>query len=69
LLRPVAVPPMAAPADALGKHILRLLTLHKDELIKFRSLDLTAMDDASKRALLDDINTLLDVKPIKPPTL
>ena len=68
LLRPVAVPPTAAPADALGKHILRLLALHKDILVKFRSTDLTAMDDAAKRALLDKINSVLGVKRIKPPT-
>ena len=68
-LRPITVRTTAVPTDALGKHILRLLTLHRDISLKFRGIDLSAMDDAAKRALLDDTNSVLGIKPIKPPAV
>jgi hypothetical protein len=52
----------AMPTDAVGKHILRLLSLHKDLQRKFSHVDLNAMDAAAKQALLDDINRSLQIR-------
>ena len=62
LLRPVAGRAVAAPASPLDKHLLRLLTLHKDLPARFRSVDLAKMDDAAKRVLLADIQDLLKIR-------
>ena len=63
LLRPVPDAEATAPADALDKHILRLLTLHKDVSVKFRDLDLAKMDDSAKRAMLAELQKLLGIDP------
>ena len=65
-----SVPGLAAeaPADALGRHIARLLALHDTALAKYRGVNLGAMEDAAKRALLDEINRTLGIEPIKPPS-
>ena len=63
LLRPVAAPD-TAPAESIDRHILRLLTLHKDVCVKFRGVDLAKMDDAAKQALLTDIQDLLGIDPV-----
>ncbi len=63
LLRPMArVVDRPSCASPLDKHLLRLLTLHKDVSVKFRSVDLARMDDIAKRALLTDIQDLLNIK-------
>jgi hypothetical protein len=62
LLMPVVDPDAAAPASPLDKHLLRLLTLHKDLSARFTTVDLTKMDDAAKRSLLTDIQELLNIE-------
>jgi len=62
LLRPIAGRAATAPTSPLDKHLLRLLTLHKDLPARFRSLDTAKMDDAAKRALLADIQGLLNIR-------
>jgi hypothetical protein len=49
----------------LDRHILRLLALHKDLRVRFRNQDLSSLDDATKRALLKDMNDLLGIKPLR----
>lgn len=68
LLRAVPNPDAPAPDSPLDRHLLRLLTLHKDVSVKFRSVDLTKMDDPTKRALLADIQDLLGIAPARFPS-
>lgn len=49
----------------LDLHIVRLLGLHPNLKVRFRNHDLAALDDATKRALLDDMNEVLGVRPLK----
>ena len=60
LLRPVPAD-NAVPADALDKHLVRLLALHPDVASKFPDVDLATMDDDARRALLGNINRLLGI--------
>jgi hypothetical protein len=48
----------------LDRHIVRLLALHKDLRVRFRSQDLTRLDEATKLALLKDMNDLLGIQPL-----
>ena len=52
------------PKDDLGKHIARLLALHPDIVLDFRSSDLNLMDDSTKRDLIGDINKVLGIQPL-----
>ena len=49
----------------LDLHIVRLLALHPSLKVRFRNHDLASLDDATKRALLDDMNDVLGVRPLK----
>jgi len=49
----------------IDRHIVRLLTLHKQIRIQFRNQDLSSLDDATKRDLLGDINDLLGIQQLK----
>lgn len=49
----------------LDRHIVRLLALHKDLRVRFRNRDLTRLDDATKHDLLQDMNDLLGIKPLR----
>lgn len=49
----------------LDLHIVRLLALHPALKVRFRNHDLAALDDATKRTLLDDMNQVLGVRPLK----
>jgi hypothetical protein len=48
----------------LDLHIVRLLALHPKLKVRFRSQDLSSLDDETKRTLLDDMNSVLGIKPI-----
>jgi len=49
----------------LDRHIVRLLALHRQLRVRFRNRDLTRLDDATKQALLQDMNDLLGIKPLR----
>ena len=49
----------------LDRHIVRLLALHKDLRLQFRNQDLASLGDSTKRALLQDMNDLLGIKPLQ----
>lgn len=49
----------------LDRHIVRLLALHKNLRVRFRNQDLAKLSDADKQALLDDMNDLLGIKPLR----
>jgi hypothetical protein len=49
----------------LDLQIVRLLALHPKLGVKFRSQDLSALDDTTKQALLKDMSDLLGIKPLK----
>ena len=49
----------------LDRHIVRLLALHKQLRVRFRNQDLARLDDATKQALLQDMNDLLGIKPLR----
>ena len=53
------------PADPLGKHIGRLFVLHPNVAARFGNPNLYAMDEAAKRALLDEINAVLGIRPFR----
>jgi hypothetical protein len=67
VLRPVPGLEVAAPADWLTRHIARLFALHEGVRLKFGGIDLGTLDDAAKRALLDDIDRALGIRPMNPP--
>ncbi len=48
----------------LDRHIVRLLAL-QDLRVRFRNQDLTPLDDDTKQALLQDMNDLLGIKPLR----
>jgi hypothetical protein len=49
----------------LDKHIVRLLALHPQLRVRFRNPNLPALDAATKRALLADINDVLGIRPLR----
>lgn len=49
----------------LDRHIVQLLALHPTLRVRFRNQDLTALDDGTKRTLLQDMNQVLGIKPLK----
>lgn len=51
--------PMGSDIDL---HIVRLLSLHPDLSIQFRSQDLSQLDGNTKLALLADINDVLGIQ-------
>lgn len=53
---------LVADSD-LDRHIVRLLAIHPQLRIRFRNQDLSQLDDDTKRALLDDMNDLLGIRP------
>ena len=50
----------------LDLHLVRLLKLHPDIKVGFRNQDLATLDDATKRALMNDLNDLLGIKLLRP---
>ena len=48
----------------LDLHLVRLLSLHPQLRVRFRNQDLSSLDDATKRDLLNDMNDLLGIKPL-----
>lgn len=53
-----------APDDDLGRQVFWLLSVHPEINVQFRDRDLIAMDDATKQTLLDDIHSILGVRPL-----
>ncbi len=49
----------------LDLHIVRLLRLHPNLKVGFRNQDMTRLDDQTKEALLQDMNDLLGIKPLR----
>lgn len=49
----------------LDLHIARLLALHPKLRVRFRNQDLTRLDDTTKQMLLQDMNDLLGIKPLR----
>jgi hypothetical protein len=49
----------------LDRHIVQLLALHPTLRVQFRNQDLTALDDDTKHTLLQDMNHVLGIKPLK----
>jgi hypothetical protein len=49
----------------LDKHIVRLLALNPELRVKFRNQDLASLDDPTKEALLEDMNKVLGIKPLR----
>lgn len=49
----------------LDMHLVRLLKLHPDVQVAFRNQDLATLDDATKRAFVQDLNDLLGIKPLR----
>ncbi len=54
-----------AVASDLDRHIVRLLGLHPELRVKFRNQDLASLNDSTKEALLDDMNKVLGIKPLR----
>lgn len=60
MLRPFNLRHDTAGKSQLEVHVIRLLSLHP-ELVKFRMEDFANMDEATQRALLEDIYQALDI--------
>lgn len=55
-----------APDDDLGRQLFWLLNLHRDQLpARFRQLDISALDGATKRRLVREIHVALGVAPLE----
>lgn len=52
-----------AVGPQLDRHILRLLTLHADPRRRFGDPDLARLDEHAKRALLEEMNEALGIRP------
>lgn len=63
-LRDVPVLP-AQFADSTTKEIATLLALHPEVALRFRTDAMEAMDDGTRRQLLEDIRSVLGVKPFR----
>jgi hypothetical protein len=57
------------PDDDLGTQVFWLLSLHPEINLQFRDRDLSSMDDATKQTLLNDIHSILGVRPLNPSSL
>lgn len=55
---------VSATSD-LDLHIIRLLALHSTLKVRFRNQDLAALNDATKQTLLDDMNQVLGIRPLR----
>jgi hypothetical protein len=54
----------SAPADGLDRQIAQMLMLHPEIALEFRGQgDLAEMDEGTKRLLLADIYTVLEIDP------
>lgn len=49
----------------LDLHIVRLLALHPTLKVRFRNQDLASLDDLTKQTLLQDMNHVLGVRPLR----
>lgn len=49
----------------LDLHILRLLALHPALKVRFRNHDLASLNEATKQVLLNDMNQVLGLRPLK----
>jgi len=54
-----------SPPDPLSQHIAALLALHPILREQLGTVNLAGMDEAAKRALLDDINRRLNIRPLR----
>ena len=52
------------PDDDLGRQVFWLLSLHPEISLEFRDRDLSGMDDARKQKVLDDIQSILSLRPL-----
>ncbi len=55
---------VSAPTSELDRKISRLRLLHP-ELVKFRSNNLSELDEPTKKALLEDMYDILGVTPLR----
>jgi hypothetical protein len=49
----------------LDLHIVRLLALHPSLKVRFRNHDIASLDEGTKKLLLDDMNEVLGIRPLK----
>ena len=56
---------MVNATSDLDLHIVRLLALHPSLKVRFRNHDIASLDDATKQVLLNDMNHVLGVRPLK----
>jgi hypothetical protein len=61
----VIAPVLSDDASDLDIHLARLLALHPDIPVTFRNQNLAGLDDLTKLAMLDGINHLLGIQPLK----
>ena len=61
----IVAPALPDDASDLDIHLARLLALHPDIPVTFRNQDLTQLDDLTKQAVLDGVNHLPWIQPLK----
>lgn len=52
-------------SSALDKQMARLLALHPQLQVKFRNNNLASLDDPTKQALLQDMQDILGITPLR----
>ena len=62
---PTSSDDFTGPVGDLDRRLYLLMKLHPDVDLNFRLDDLSAMDDSTKRLLIGDIHSLLNVAPLK----
>ena len=51
-------------SSELDKQLARLLLLHPDLQVKFRSNNIASLDEDTKRQLLEDMREILGIRPL-----
>jgi len=53
------------PEDAEGRFLLQLVRLHPELKMKLRATEIDALTDQEKRTIIEDIQGMLGIKPLR----
>ena len=61
----ISIPKDLIVSSALDRRMAQLLTLHPELQVKFRNNNLSSLDDETKKALLQDMQDILGITPLR----
>lgn len=61
----ISEPKNLVVSSALDKRLARLLTLHPELQLRFRNNNLASLNDDTKQALLQDMQDILGISPLR----